>query len=571
MKVRRISITAKLMLLISAVSIIGTAILGITTYIRESNNLVTLSKNNGKDLAACAAGAIDGDLFDTIGEGMEESEAYMETYQALAIYRDCGSNLEYIYSMKQLPDGKLVFIVDTDTEEPGGIYEEYEMEDAISEALKGNVSADAEPTTDEWGTVISAFAPILNSTGKVVGVVGVDIGMDWIETQLNHLKVQIIMVSAGIILFGILCAFIISKSIGKNLVKLNQKIVNLNSQDGDLTKTIEMKSGDELEVIADNVNIFIREIRMLVSGVASGANTVTNNGDSLLKTAKDNQNNINQINDSISLLGANMEECAASSETVYHNLHEAAQEIQQLTDLTISVKEYTDDIKERAEHVIEEAKQSRVSAEERQLQMKERIESTSENAKKITMVQDMANQIQIIAGQTQILALNARIEAARAGESGKGFTVVAEQVSSLSEEIGNTVMEINAASGEVVDAVNDLLRETADYDAYVSTNVMEDYQKLVCIGEQYSETAERINSEMTQLEERSAYVNQNMNRVLGNMQDIAKTVGDSTESVSKLSSLSDGIVENMNSMADSAANNQEASKELKERITKYRY
>lgn len=74
------------------------------------------------------------------------------------------------------------------------------------------------------------------------------------------------------------------------------------------------------------------------------------------------------------------------------------------------------------------------------------IQDTLESAGKIEQI---SNLIGNIAKQTNMLALNASIEAARAGESGKGFTVVAEEVRVLAENTDKLSKEIYALVNEL--------------------------------------------------------------------------------------------------------------------------
>jgi len=88
-----------------------------------------------------------------------------------------------------------------------------------------------------------------------------------------------------------------------------------------------------------------------------------------------------------------------------------------------------------------------------------------------------------IAGQTNMLGLNAAIEAARAGESGRGFSVVAQEIRKLSSDskqavdnikkIVNSIMEMSQEMAEIIRRTSIIFEEQAAAAQQVSASIEE--------------------------------------------------------------------------------------------------
>jgi methyl-accepting chemotaxis protein len=75
-------------------------------------------------------------------------------------------------------------------------------------------------------------------------------------------------------------------------------------------------------------------------------------------------------------------------------------------------------------------------------------------------LENMARNVGQIAKQTSLLALNAAIEAARAGESGRGFSVVADEVRVLANRSGEIGKEMIAQANSIHDKISQTLETT---------------------------------------------------------------------------------------------------------------
>jgi PAS domain S-box-containing protein len=119
-------------------------------------------------------------------ETKAEDPLYQRLLQAQREWMQDNPNAHDIYTMRLLPDGRKVFMVDADTdydhdgkisenEKGADLGEAYEVPDeGLEKAFRGQANFDFEPITDQWGTWVGAWAPIYNEAGKVEAVLGVD-------------------------------------------------------------------------------------------------------------------------------------------------------------------------------------------------------------------------------------------------------------------------------------------------------------------------------------------------------------------------------------------------------------
>lgn len=160
-----------------------------------------------------------------------------------------------------------------------------------------------------------------------------------------------------------------------------------------------------------------------------------------------------------------MEEVSAGS-------GESAAAIQQQTSQTEAIQEKVNTVGEVAETIgsnMEHTIEMLDAGKEEMTGLKEQAEDSARNselaAQKLETLdhymQEMHSIVEIIskiANQTSLLALNASIEAARAGEAGRGFSVVATEISGMATQtkdatgnIAELIQNVSGAIGEVGD------------------------------------------------------------------------------------------------------------------------
>lgn len=123
------------------------------------------------------------------------------------------------------------------------------------------------------------------------------------------------------------------------------------------------------------------------------------------------------------------------------------------------------------------------------------VSAVTELQNKMDVIGQFLDIITSIASQTNMLSLNAAIEAARAGESGKGFTVVAEEIRKLAEQSSQAVKDIQRITRDAQTTTNNVIEEVQKGNAAVEEGSVKIADVMNILGD-VSSSIESVNQKL---------------------------------------------------------------------------
>jgi len=151
---------------------------------------------------------------------------------------------------------------------------------------------------------------------------------------------------------------------------------------------------------------------------------------------------LEQIAQSISSISAGAFENTKIVDETKKGIEEVVQISQSATEVSKSTVQQALDMKQLADKGATDVDNITMRMEEIKNLSEQTTYVISELVESSKKIEDIVQIIRGISEQTNLLALNAAIEAARAGESGKGFTVVSEEIRKLANQSASAAKNI---------------------------------------------------------------------------------------------------------------------------------
>lgn len=569
-KTRRLSIQAKVLVPIALMVAVICCCMALLFKSRMETDMISTGAELAVYVGNLAEDKINGNLITKLKSGEETSATYKALSNAMMNTLK-GSSIRYMYTL--YTDGEKVYYgVDLDTEDRQSIGTEFgEPYSVLKPVFEEGQEVKSDKIEMTAGSpVISAYVPVYDNKMKVVGAIGCDYEASGIVAAVNETMRNVIIIGIAFFIVAVLLFSFIIRRVTKNLWNVDDRIYDIVNSNGDLTQTIQIKTGDEIECIAGHVNELLAYMRQIMITISDNSTKLNDSSENVVSHLKDTRSSVTEMSSTMEEMTATMEETTSSLNRISDSVNEVFEFIEEINGRTQDGGALSDEIKESAQKIQTNAISEQSTAKKRTQEITESVYSRIEESKAVEKIGELTANIINITDQTNLLALNASIEAARAGEAGRGFAVVADEIGKLAADSASAAEQIKDVSNIVIKAVNALAEEASRMVEFVENVAMKGYSDLVNTSEEYNEEAGKIKEVMAVFSEQAQQLQSNMDRIRQVMDAVNHSVEESALGVSRISEMSSNINENVKDIEKQADTNMDIANMLDIEVNKFR-
>lgn len=329
---------------------------------------------------------------------------------------------------------------------------------------------------------------------------------------------EVVLFIAGLLLISVM----LTKTVVNPITGIAGTIKKIH-RESDLRLRTQTNSQDEIGDISESLNQMLEKFHASLTQVSNTTIQLSTSSESIDEIAEQTNKAVHQQQTQTETVASAMEEMEAATE----NVHRSADATVVASNTALQKSDEGNQITQEAMDAIDALKSNIDSA----LKVINQLDSQSEQVGTVLEV------IQKIAEQTNLLALNAAIEAARAGESGRGFSVVADEVRTLASRTSDSTEEINA------------IISTLQNDAKHAVSVMEQAHSSAEFGvskvQQATTALADIATEVQQINK----MNHQVAVSVSEQTNMAKSVDDSVHHIAKSAASTSDRAEELNKVA----------------------
>jgi len=319
---------------------------------------------------------------------------------------------------------------------------------------------------------------------------------------------------------------------------------DISQGEGDLTKRIEVTTGDEIGTLGTAFNTFLDKLSGIIANATNYSVKVDESSGKMLDITKAVSVETESTSSRTKTIASSAEEVNLGMESVASAIEESNANISMIASAVEEMSATINEISQKSADARVISENAVSVSEETSSQIKELGISANEIGKVTETITDISE-------QTNLLALNATIEAARAGEAGKGFAVVASEIKELAKQTTIAAQDINGKITGIQSSTNSSVSKIKEV-----TSIINDCNDLIgsiaaAIEEQTATTRE-ISGNISQLSDGIGEVSSNVSGSALAVNSITQEIDATNQSVSELADSGSQMTVNAEEVADLA-------------------